>query len=74
MKTLKILIIGLILGALLGFWTGYNKGRGVAIFSNPFKEHSVTEKITNSVGEGVEKAGKNLEQMGKDLKNKLQQK
>lgn len=72
MKTLKILLIGLILGALLGFWTGYNKGRGAAIFSNPFKERSVTQKIKSSVGEGVEKAGKNLEQMGKDIKNKLE--
>ena len=72
MKTLKILLIGLILGALLGFWTGYNKGRGAEIFSNPFKERRVTEKIKSSVGEGVEKAGKNLEQMGKDLKNKLE--
>lgn len=72
MKTLKTLLVGLILGVLLGFWTGYNKGRGAGIFSNPFKERSVTEKIKSSVGEGVEKAGKNLEQMGKDLKNKLE--
>lgn len=72
MKTLKTFLIGLIIGALLGFWAGYNKGRGAGIFSNPFKERSVTEKLKSSVGEGVEKAGKNLEQMGKDLKNKLQ--
>lgn len=72
-KTLKTLLIGLILGALLGFWTGYNKGRGADIFSNPFKERSVTDKLKSSMGEGVEKAGKNLEKMGKDLKNKLQQ-
>lgn len=72
MKILKTFLIGLIIGVLLGFWTGYNKGRGAAIFSNPFKERSVTEKLKSSVGEGVEKAGKNLEQMGKDLKNKLE--
>ncbi|MEJ2362329.1 MAG: hypothetical protein P8Z75_13045 [Gammaproteobacteria bacterium] len=71
MKTLKTLLIGLIIGALLGFWTGYNKGRGAGIFSNPFKERSVTQKIKSSVGEGVEKAGKNIEKMGKDLKDQL---
>lgn len=71
MKTLKTLLIGLIIGVLLGFWTGYNKGRDAGLFSNPFKEHSVTQKIKSSVGEGVEKAGKNIEQMGKDLKDKL---
>lgn len=71
MKTLKTLLLGLIIGALLGFWTGYNKGRGAALFSNPFVERSVTQKIKTSVGEGVEKAGKNIEQMGKDLKDKL---
>lgn len=71
MKNLKILILGLIIGALLGFWTGYNKGRGAAIFSNPFKERTVTEKLKSSVGESMEKAGKNIEQMGKDIKDKL---
>lgn len=70
-KTVKTFIIGLIIGALLGFWTGYNKGRGAALFSNPFHERSVTQKIKSSVGEGVEKAGKNIEKMGKDLKDKL---
>jgi len=72
MKTLKVLIIGLIIGALLGFWTGYNKGRGAGLFDNPFKERTVTDKLKSSLGEGVEKAGKNIEQMGKDIKNKLE--
>jgi gas vesicle protein len=72
MKTLKTLLLGLIIGALLGFWTGYNKGRGAGLFSNPFKERSVTEKLKSSVGEGMEKAGKNIEKMGKDIKNKLE--
>ena len=71
MKTLKTLLLGIIIGALLGFWTGYNKGRGEAIFSNPFKEHAVSEKVKTTIGEGVEKAGKNIEQLGKDIKDKL---
>lgn len=72
MKSLKTLVIGIIIGGLLGFWTGYNKGRGVALFSNPFQEHNVTETIKTKIGEGVEKTGKNIEQMGKDIKDKLE--
>lgn len=72
MKILKLLLLGLIVGALLGFWTGYNKGRGAAIFSNPFKEQEVTDKIKSSIGEGVEKAGEQIEKMGKDMKEKME--
>ena len=72
MKILKLLLLGLIVGALLGFWTGYNKGRGAAIFSNPFKEQEVTDKIKSSIGEGVEKAGEHIEKMGKDMKEKME--
>ena len=72
MKTLKTLLLGIIIGGLLGFWTGYNKGRDVGIFSNPFKEVTVQEKLKTSIGEGMEKAGKNIEQMGKGIKEKLE--
>jgi len=71
MKKLKLILLGLVIGGLLGFWTGYNKGRGAGIFSNPFKEHTVTEKLKTSIGEGMEKAGKGIEQMGKGIKDKL---
>jgi hypothetical protein len=73
MKTLKMILLGLIIGGLLGFWTGYNKGRGAGIFSNPFKERNVTEKIKSTLGEGVEKAGKNIEQLGKGIKEKTEE-
>jgi gas vesicle protein len=72
MKTIKILLIGIIIGGLVGFWTGYNKGRDEPIFSNPFKEHAVSEKVKTTIGEGMEKAGKNIEQMGKDIKDKME--
>jgi len=69
MKSLKILLLGLVIGALLGFWTGYNKGRGAGLFSNPFEKHAVTKQLKSSLGEGMEKAGKNIEQMGKDIQD-----
>jgi len=72
MKKLKLIILGLVIGGLVGFWTGYNKGRGAGIFSNPFKERTVTQQLKSSVGEGMEKAGKGIEQIGKDIKDKLQ--
>lgn len=68
MKILKLLVLGIIIGGLFGFWTGYNKGRGAALFSNPFNKEEVTNKLKSSIGEGVEKAGEHIEKMGKDMK------
>ena len=68
MKSIKTFIIGAIIGALLGAWLGYNKGRGADLFSNPFAEHNVPERIKSTVGEGVEKAGKSIEKLGEDIK------
>ena len=51
MKTLKGIIIGLFIGMLLGLWFGINIGRDVDIFSNPFVEADLTDKISNKAGE-----------------------
>lgn len=72
MKKLKLVLFGLVIGILVGFWLGYNKGRGVELFSNPFKERSVTSKIKSSLGEGVEKAGEHIEKIGEGLKDKME--
>jgi len=71
MKNLKTFLIGIIVGALLGAWLGYNKGRGVELFSNPFQERTVSERIKSTVGEGVEKAGQSIEKLGEDIKGTM---
>jgi hypothetical protein len=71
MKKLKIFLFGIILGVLVGLWLGINVGKGKPWYSNPLEERSVTDKIKTSIGEGVEKAGESIEQMGEDIKGKM---
>jgi hypothetical protein len=71
MKKLKILLLGIILGAVAGLWVGINIGKDKPWYSNPFEDRSVTDKLKSSIGEGVEKAGESIEQMGEDIKGKM---
>ena len=71
MLSLKQLIIGAIIGLLIGLWFGVNIGKGNKIYSNPFAERTVTDKLKSSIGEGVEKAGKSIEKLGEDIKGNL---
>jgi len=45
MKKLKLIILGVILGVCLGLWAGVNIGKGRSIYSNPFEEISLQERI-----------------------------
>ncbi|MGD8785207.1 MAG: hypothetical protein PVG75_12265 [Thioalkalispiraceae bacterium] len=71
MKKLKTFILGIIIGALVGLWVGINIGKDKPWYSNPFEDRTVTEKIKSSIGEGVEKAGESMQQMGEDIKGKM---
>jgi len=71
MKSIKLLLTGLVLGVLAGLWLGINIGKDKPWHSNPFEERSVTDKIKASIGEGVEKVGEGIEQMGEDIKGQL---
>ena len=71
MKTLKILLLGIVIGALAGLWLGINVGKNKPWYSNPLEERSVTDKIKTSIGEGVEQAGESIEQLGEDIKGKM---
>lgn len=72
MKSFKTLLLGVVIGLLLGLWFGVNIGRDRPLYSNPFEDRSIKEKIKTSVGEGVEKAGSSIEKLGEDMKGKLQ--
>jgi hypothetical protein len=71
MKKLKLLIVGIIIGAAAGLWVGINIGKENPWYSNPFEDRSVTDKLKSSIGEGVEKAGESMQEMGEDIKGKL---
>jgi len=71
MRVLKVLLTGIIIGAVAGLWVGFNMGRERPWYSNPFAERSVKDKIKSSVGEGVEKAGESIEKLGEDMKGKI---
>jgi len=73
MKSLKLVLTGLVIGIVLGLWFGVNIGKDKPIFSNPFAERSVTDKLKSSLGEGVEKAGEKIEKLGEDIKGKMKE-
>jgi hypothetical protein len=72
MKRVRYLILGLIIGAIIGLWFGINIGKDKSIFSNPFAEPSIQNKLKQTGGEVLEKGGKALEKSGKALKKKLE--
>ncbi len=69
MKTLKTLLGGIVIGLLLGLWFGVNLGRDRPIFSNPFTEPTVQEKLKQTGKSLIEKSGETLEKGGKALKD-----
>lgn len=45
MKKLKLIILGVIIGLCVGLWFGVNIGKGKSIYSNPFAEISLQDRI-----------------------------
>jgi len=45
MKTLRGIILGLILGVPTGLWLGFNLGRDAPLMTNPFEEYGITERL-----------------------------
>ena len=80
MKQLKALLLGLVIGVLFGLWFGVNIGKDKAIFSNPFAEATIQQKIKKSgerliekSGEALEKSGEALEKSGKAMQDKVKE-
>lgn len=45
MKKLKLIILGIVIGLCVGMWFGVNIGKGKSIYSNPFEEISLKDRI-----------------------------
>lgn len=73
MKKIKLAIIWLVVGVLLGMWFGINIGRDRPLYSNPFEAVTLKQKF-KSAGEGaLEKGGEALESAGKAIKKGLKE-
>ena len=69
MKQLKAILTSLVIGLLIGLWFGVNIGKDKPIFSNPFAEDSIQQKIKKSGEQLIEKGGEAMEKGGKALKD-----
>ena len=65
MKNLKTLILGLVIGAIVGFPLGMNYGRGDSLLSNPFRDRSLQEKAKTKVKDIADKARAKLHEVTK---------
>ena len=67
MKQINTLLGGIVIGLPLGLWFGVNLARDRPIFSNPFAEPTLQEKLKQTGKSLIEKGGQTLEKGGKAL-------
>jgi len=60
MSKLKKLVIGFCAGMVIGLWFGVNLGKGQPIYSNPFHNVSIKNRLVESSGDALEKSGRAL--------------
>jgi hypothetical protein len=73
MKKLKIFLTGLVIGGLLGLWSGVNIGKGQPIYANPLSDPRVSGKLKETGEEMVRQSGEALEKTGKALKDNTEE-
>ncbi len=56
MKKLKLIILGVVIGLAAGLWAGVNIGKEKSIFSNPFEEISLQDRIKQKGNEVMKDA------------------
>jgi predicted secreted protein len=70
MKQIRIILVSLIIGALIGMALGINIGREKPLLSNPFTKDSLVDRAKQLGSETLEKGGKALEKTGQALQDK----
>lgn len=72
---MKKFLIGLVIGALIAFHLGINFGRHKPLWSNPYAEEDVVERVKESAGQAVETTKEAIheatEPARKDIEKKL---
>ena len=73
----KKLIIGIVIGAIGGFWVGINMGKGQPLLSNPFADKETRqlakEKAADIVDETKDKAANIVNETKEAVKKKLEE-
>ncbi|TDY02641.1 hypothetical protein [Thiohalophilus thiocyanatoxydans] len=72
MKKLKLILSGIIIGLALGLWFGVNIGKGNPILSNPFDGPTLKQRLKDTTGDAVERAGREMEELGSGIKGNLE--
>ena len=70
MIRIKAIIFGFVIGILLGLWFGFNMGKDRPLFSNPFAEAGIQDRIKETGDSLIEKGGEVLEKSGQALQKK----
>ncbi len=70
MKQIKIILISLVIGVLIGMALGVNIGREKPLLSNPFAKESLVDHAKRLGSETLEQSGKALEKTGQALQGK----
>ena len=70
MKQFSIILISLVTGIFIGMVLGVNIGRERPLFSNPFAEESLADRVKDLGNETLEQSGKALEKTGRVLQGK----
>ena len=77
MAGIKKLIIGIIIGAIGGFWIGINMGKGQPLLANPFADKETRliakEKAADIVSGTKEKAADIVNETKEAVKKKLEE-
>ena len=60
MKKLKLLLLGVVIGLLLGLWFGVNIGREKPIYSNPFADEVIKQKAKQTTSDAIQGTKKAL--------------
>lgn len=72
MKPIKIAILCLIAGLLIGMALGVNIGREKPLLSNPFDKEALGQQVKRIGNEALEQSGKALEKTGQALQEKIE--
>ena len=70
MKQIKVILISLVIGVLIGMALGVNIGREKPLLSNPFAKESLVERAKQLGMKRWSKAAKHWKRQGKRCKTK----
>ena len=73
MGFIRNIILGLVIGGVVGLWAGVNIGKEKPIFSNPFVEKTVQDKLKDAGVSVLQKSGELMEKGGEALQDSLDQ-